>query len=81
VTLAEDITGLTFAYTFENGAAGIPNNLDGTPANDRDKVRGINIILTGRTSIPVRIGTTPEYRTRQVQTYITMRNMAWTPRW
>lgn len=74
VTLAENITGLNFIYTFEDGTRGIPPG-----AGTRGDVRAVSITLTGRTAhedgnyAAAEDGT--RYRYRTLMTFVKMRNM------
>lgn len=79
VVLAENITGFTLTYTFADGDTGIPSNTDADDTNDREHVRGVTIVITGRTRSPDLSYTNPDdgtnYRTRTLRTFIKMRNM------
>ena len=74
VTLAENITGLNFIYTFEDGTRGIPAG-----AMDRENVRAISITLTGRTAHEDANAAAAEdgtrYRYRTLMSFVKMRNM------
>lgn len=74
VTLAENITGLNFIYTFEDGTRGIPAG-----ATDRENVRAISITLTGRTAHEDANAAAAEdgtrYRYRTLMSFVKMRNM------
>ncbi|MBW2091035.1 MAG: prepilin-type N-terminal cleavage/methylation domain-containing protein [Deltaproteobacteria bacterium] len=73
VTLAENITGLNFNYTYADGTQGIPAD-----AQDRENVRAITISLTGRTAHIDPDYTAPDgtkYHYRTLQTCVKMRNM------
>ena len=71
VILAEDITNLSFVYTFKDGSAGIPNDADSNQDNDTDKIRAVNIQITARSQFLV----SKEKPGLSLDTYIRMRNM------
>ncbi|MBW2061451.1 MAG: prepilin-type N-terminal cleavage/methylation domain-containing protein [Deltaproteobacteria bacterium] len=73
VTLAENITGLSFNYTYADGTQGIPAS-----TQDRANVRAVTVSLTGRTANIDPDYTAPDgtkYHYRTLQTFIKMRNM------
>ena len=72
IVLADNITALSFVYTFENGVQGIPSEVDATTTNDREDIRAVTIAVTGRTRIPTKGG---NYRFRTLRSYIKMRNL------
>ena len=72
INLAENIQSITISYTFENGAVGIPSNVDASLDNDREDVRAITIAMTGLTRTPVE-GTV--FGTRTLQSYVKLRNL------
>ncbi|MFC1896277.1 PilW family protein, partial [Thermodesulfobacteriota bacterium] len=47
--LAENITGLSFTYTFADGDTGVANDADGDDTNDLDNIRVVHISLTAQT--------------------------------
>ena len=71
VILAQDITNLSFVYTFKDGSAGIPNDVDSNQDNDTDKVRAVNIQITARSQFLV----DKQKSGLSLDTYIRMRNM------
>ena len=74
VTLAENITGLNFIYTYDDGTQGIPAG-----AVNRANVRAVSITVTGRTAHQDADYATADdgtrYRYRTLMSFVKMRNM------
>jgi prepilin-type N-terminal cleavage/methylation domain-containing protein len=77
VVVAENVTGMTFTYTFADGGAGTPDDTDGDSSNDREDIRAVSFIVTGRTVAQYEgaPGGGTDYRYANLVTYIKMRNM------
>ena len=48
--IAENITSLSFTYTFDDGGTGLPDNTDSDSTNNTNDVRIIQVSLTARTA-------------------------------
>ena len=48
--VAENITVLTFTYTFADGGTGVPDETDGDTTNDLDDIRSVQITVTAETA-------------------------------
>lgn len=79
VMMAQNITNLTFSYTFADGTRGIP--IAGDPDYDRDDVRAVTITLTGETSRSVQATEKGQGKVieRTLQSIVMMRNMELDP--
>lgn len=75
VNVADNITLLNLAYTFEDGDIGVPDDTDGDTTNDREDVRGVSITLTGQTKVPVDGAGGKQFRQRTLSFHVKTRNM------
>jgi type IV pilus assembly protein PilW len=48
--VAENITGLTFSYHFDDGDTGVPDETDADTTNDLVEIRSVQISITGQTA-------------------------------
>ncbi|MBU2547957.1 MAG: prepilin-type N-terminal cleavage/methylation domain-containing protein [Proteobacteria bacterium] len=77
VIVAENVTGVTYTYMFADGDVGTPDDTDGDSTNDREDIRAITFMMTGRTNAQYAgaPGGGTDYRYANLVTFIKMRNM------
>ncbi len=71
--VAENISGLTFAYTFADGGTGTPDLTDGDTTNDLDDIRAVQITITAETAEKDPL--TKQKKTKAYTTAVKIRNL------
>jgi len=71
--VAENISGLTFTYTFADGGTGVPDETDGDATNDLDDIRSVQITVTAETAENDPL--TKQKKTKAYTTMVKIRNL------